>query len=139
MKAALTIALPLVGSLLAVLALAWLTARMKLGPATGQRAIRDDAHAIRLAEEAECGFVGVDAAVDVSGHAAIVRDAAGAAMLIRAHGAAHAARRIDRSTTLRLDRDRLTVTPADRRFGPVTLRLGKRAPVFARDLGRIAA
>ena len=137
MSEALAAMLPLAASLAAVLVIAWLTGRMGLGPSGP--AIRDEAHALALAEEAECGFVGVEAWVDADGRAAIVRDRAGDAMLVRAHGVAHAARRIGRDTDIRLEDDRLVVTPADRRFGPVTLTLGAGATTVADALRRVAS
>ena len=70
-------------SLVAVLFIAWLVRAMGLG---ADPRIEDAAHAIRLAEEAEAGFRGTEVARDRAGFAAIVRNAEGRMMLVRAHG-----------------------------------------------------
>ena len=124
----------LAGSLVAVLVVAWLVKRMGLG---ADPRIADAAHAIRLADEAETGFGGVEVARDRAGFAAIVRNAEGRQMLVRAHGNHFAARPIDASVEGRLDKDFLTLTMPERTFGSVTLQLGKDAGMWAsrmRDL-----
>ena len=121
-------------SLVAVLFIAWLVGRMGLG---ADPRIEDAAHAIRLAEEAEAGFGGTEVARDRAGFAAIVRNAAGRMMLVRAHGNHFAARPVDAATVGRLDKDFLTLTTPERTFGKVTLQLGKEAGMWAsrmRDL-----
>lgn len=121
-------------SLIAVLFLAWLVGRMGLG---ADPRIADEAHAIRLAEEAEVGFGGIEVARDRAGFAAIVRNAEGRQMLVRAHGNHFAARPIDGQVTGRLDKDFLTLTMPEKTFGSVTLQLGKDAGMWAsrmRDL-----
>lgn len=128
-------ALPLLGSLIAVLLLARVARWMGLG--AGHERIVDEAHAIALAEEAECGFDGVSAEVDAAGYGAIVRNAAGAMMLVRAHGNRFAARRIDGSFTARLDRGRLWLASGERAFGSVELDFGKRAPFIAARLREV--
>jgi len=122
------------GSVIAVLFVVWLVKKMGLG---ADPRIEDDAHAIRLAEEAEAGFRGIEVARDRAGFAAIVRNAAGRQMLVRAHGNHFAARPIDASVMGRLDKDFLTLTMPERTFGSVTLHLGKEAGMWAsrmRDL-----
>ena len=126
----------LVASLVAVLFVAWLVGKMGLG---GDPRIADDAHAIRLAEEAEAGFRGVEVARDRAGCAAIVRYVGGRQLLVRAHGNHFAARPIDAAVEGRLDKDFLTLTMPERTFGAVTLHLGKDAGMWAsrmRDLNR---
>lgn len=121
-------------SLLAVFFVAWLVKRMGLG---ADPRIQDEDHAIRLAEEAEAGFRGTEVARDRAGFAAIVRNAEGRMMLVRAHGNHFAARPVDAKTVGRLDKDFLTLTPPERTFGQVTLQLGKDAGMWAsrmRDL-----
>lgn len=121
-------------SLVAVLLLVWLLKAMGLG---GDPRIADADHAIRLAEEAETGFGGVDVARDRAGFAALVRNGEGRMMLIRAHGNHFAARPVDADVVGRLDKDFLVLTTADRLFGAVALQLGKEAGVWAsrmRDL-----
>ncbi len=123
-------------SLVAVLFVAWLVRRMGLG---ADPRIADDAHAIRLAEDAEAGFGGVEVARDRAGVAAIVRNGEGRQILVRAHGNHFAARPIDADVTGRLDKEFLTLTMPERTFGAVTLHLGKDAGVWAsrmRELGR---
>lgn len=133
--AAIPVVAPLIGSLIAVLLLAQVARWMGLG-ATHER-IRDEGHAIQLAEEAECGFDGVAADVDAAGYGAIVRNAVGVMMLIRAHGNRFAARRIDRGFTARLDRNRLWLASGERTFGAVELDFGARAGVIASRLREV--
>lgn len=132
---AIPVVAPLAGSLVAVLLLAQVARWMGLG-ATHER-IRDVAHAIQLAEEAECGFDGVAADVDAAGYAALVRNPAGAVMLVRAHGNRFAARRVDDSFTARLDRNRLWLQSPERTFGEVELDFGPRAATIASRLREV--
>lgn len=121
-------------SLVAALLVAWLVKAMGLG---ADPRIADAAHAIRLAEEAEAGFGGIDVARDRAGFAAIVRNGDGRMMLVRAHGNHFAARPVSADVVGRLDKDFLILTTPERRFGSVTLQLGKDASVWAsrmRDL-----
>lgn len=123
-------------SLVAVLFIAWLVGKIGLG---GDPRIADADHAIRLAEEAEAGFRGVEVARDRAGFAAIVQNAEGRMMLVRAHGNFFAARPVDASVIGRLDKDFLTLTTPERTFGAVTLQLGRDAGMWAsrmRDIGR---
>lgn len=122
------------GSLLAILALAWVAARLKLG---GDLRIRDAEHARELAEEALCGFEPVATVIDRAGYGALLRDAAGRVLLLRRHGAHFAARLLDSHAHARLDRNFLTVATADRRFGSVTLDLGENAQYWAASLRRL--
>lgn len=121
-------------SLVAALLVAWLVRAMGLG---ADPRIADAAQAIRLAEEAETGFGGIDVARDRAGFAAIVRNGEGRMMLIRAHGNHFAARPVSADVVGRLDKDFLILSTPERRFGSVTLQLGKDASVWAsrmRDL-----
>jgi hypothetical protein len=122
------------GSLLAILALAWLARRLGLG---GDARIRDEAHLRELAEEALCGFEPVAVAIDRAGFAALARDGAGRIMLLRRHGAHFASRLLDSHANARLDRNLLVVGTADKRFGEVTLDLGKDAQAWAASLRRL--
>lgn len=124
----LMLAASLLGVLLTVAAVRW------LGLGGEHERIIDAAHAIRLAEEAECGFGGVAASVDGAGYGALVRNADGAVMLIRAHGNRFAARRIVPGWQARLDRDQLSLTADEGPFGSVTLQLGAQAAVEAARL-----
>lgn len=122
-------------SLVAVLVVAWLVGRMGLG---ADPRIADADHAIRLAEEAEAGFCGIEVARDRAGFAAIVRNAEGRMMLVRAHGNFFAARPVDASVIGRLDKDFLTLTMPERTFGAVTLHLGKEAGMWASRMREVA-
>src|SRR3546814_2492247 len=93
-------------SLVIVLLVAWLVGKLGLG---ADPRIENEAHAIRLAEEAEAGFRGVEVARDRAGFAAIVRNAEGRMMLVRAHGNHFAARPVDASVIGKLDKDFLTL------------------------------
>lgn len=115
-------------SLAAVLFIAWLVRTIGLG---ADPRIQDAEHAIRLAEEAETGFRGIEVARDRAGFAAIVRNAEGRMMLVRAHGNHFAARPVDASVEGRLDKDFLTLKMPERTFGAVTLQLGKDAGMWA--------
>jgi hypothetical protein len=118
----------LAASLVAVFAVAWLVKGMKLG---GEARIRDAAHAIQLAEEAEVGFGGTDVALDKAGFAAIVRNQDGRQLLVRAHGVQFAAREISADFTGRLDKNFLTLIAPEKTFGSVTLHLGRDAGLWA--------
>jgi hypothetical protein len=120
------------GSLIAIMTIVCLVRRLGLG--TGYERIRDEIHAIAIAEEADCGFNGVAADVDAAGYGAIVRNGEGAMMLVRVHGNRFAARRIEAGFTARLDRNRLWLHSGDRAFGSVELDFGDRASVIASRL-----
>lgn len=121
-------------SLVAVLLVAWLVRKIGLG---ADPRIGDADHAIRLAEEAEAGFHGVEVARDRAGFAAIVQNAEGRMMLVRAHGNFFAARPVDASVIGRLDKDFLTLTMPEKTFGAVTLQLGKDAGMWASRMREI--
>ncbi|HEV2600545.1 hypothetical protein [Sphingopyxis sp.] len=121
-------------SLAAVFFVAWLVGRIGLG---ADPRIEDAAHAIRLAEEAEAGFGGVEVARDRAGFAAIVQNAEGRMMLVRAHGNFFAARPVDAGVIGRLDKDFLTLTMPEKTFGAVTLQLGKDAGMWASRMREI--
>lgn len=123
------------GSLAGVLGLA-LIARL-LGLGEEARIVNED-HAIAIADEILCGFEAVDVIVDRAGYAALLRDAGGRLLLIRAHGGHFVGRLLEPPVEARLDRDMLTLTPDDPMFGSVTLNLGEQAAVWAsrlRDVG----
>jgi hypothetical protein len=125
-------------SLLLALVVAWLVRRMGLGR---DARIRDDAHAIALADDYSVGFAGVEVGRDRAGYAALVRNAAGEQILVRAHGNFFAARRVDADFSGRLDKNFLTLIPAETTFGAVTLHLGKDAGVWAsrmRDIVKVS-
>lgn len=128
-------AIQLVGSLLAILALAWLAHRLGLG---GDARIRSEEEARLLADEAIHGFEPVEIALDKAGMGALCRDAQGRVLLLRRHGSHWASRLLDSHAHARLDRSFLTLATADRRFGSVTFDLGDKAAIWAASLRRIA-
>lgn len=130
------LAFQLIGSLIAILALAWLAHRLGLG---GDARIRSEEEARALAEEAVHGFDAREVAIDKAGMGALCRDAAGRVLLLRRHGSHWAARLLDGHAQARLDRSFLTLATADRRFGSVTFDLGDQAPAWAASLRRIGA
>lgn len=123
------------GSITAILLLAWLAGRLKLG---GDVRIRDEAHARALADEAICGFEPVDIIIDKAGIGALMKDAQGHHMLIRRHGATFVARLLDRHSESRLDHGFLTVGTGEKSFAKVTLNLGKDAQHWAAGLRHMA-
>lgn len=130
----LALAAQLAASLVAVLLVAWLTARAGLG---GDRRIRSEDEARALAGEALYGFEAQDVALDRAGFGALLRDAGGRVMLLRRHGAKFAARLIDNHAGARLDRNFLTITTSDPHFGTVTLDLGAKAQEWAGSFRRL--
>ena len=130
-----SLALQFAGSLLAILALAWIAQRMGLG---GDARIRSDEEARALADEALHGFDPVDIAIDKAGMGALCRDAEGRVLLLRRHGSHWASRLLDGQTDARLDGSFLTLVP-DRRFGGVTFDLGDEAAIWAASMRRITS
>lgn len=122
------------GSLIAILALAWLAHRLGLG---GDARIRSEDQARELAEEAICGFEPQDIAIDRAGMGALLRDGHGQVLLLRRHGTHFASRLLDGHAHARLDQGFLTLATSDRRFGSVTLDLGPRAGEWAASLRRL--
>lgn len=122
------------GSLVSILALAWLARWMDLG---GDERIRSADQARFLANAAIEGFEPVDIALDKAGIGALLRDAQGRQMLLRRHGAAWVARLLDERTEARLDRGFLTIGTGEKTFGAVTLHLGEAAGVWAAGLRRL--
>jgi hypothetical protein len=129
-------AVQLGGSLLAILLLAWLAARMKLG---SDVRIRSEDQARQLAAEAICGFKAIDLALDRAGIGALLRDSAGRVLLLRRHGAHFAGRLLDSHADARLDRNFLTIGSGEKTFGKVTLDLGENAQIWASSLRRLGA
>ena len=130
------LAIQLGGSLVAILALAWIAHRLRLG---GDARIRSEDEARALADEALHGFEPVEIAIDRAGMGALCRDGQGRVMLLRRHGSHFAARLLDSHAHARLDRTFLTLATAERRFGSVTFDLGDKAPVWAASLRRITS
>jgi hypothetical protein len=123
--------LKLVGSIVAILFLAWLARHWQLG---GDARIRNEDDARAIAEEIVCGFESTDVAIDRAGIGALLRDAEGRHLLIRRHGALWVGRLLDRHSETRLDKSFLTVGTGERTFGTVTLNLGEKAQYWAAGL-----
>ena len=126
-------ALQFVGSLAAILLLAWLARRLGLG---GDPRLRDPEEAKRLAGEALCGFEAQDVVLDRAGIGALLRDPAGRMMLLRRHGVHWVARLLDSHAGVRLDRSFMTIATGDKSFGAITLDLGDQAQAWAGSLRR---
>lgn len=130
------LALQVLGSLVAIVALAKLAGKLKLG---GDPRIADEAHARAISEEAICGFDAQSVAIDRAGIGALLRDAHDRVLLIRQHGSHFAARQISSHAGVRLDGRFLTLATDDKRFGKVTLDLGDQAQVWAASLRRLGS
>lgn len=126
--------LQLAASLAAILALAGLAFKLRLG---GDARIANEDHLRALADEALPGFEPVATAIDRAGLAALARDGDGRVMVLRRHGAHFVARLLDGHAHVRLDRNFLVVGTSDRHFGEVTLDLGDQAPAWAASLRRL--
>lgn len=124
------------GSLIAILVLAWIAARLRLG---GDIRIRSEEQARQLADEAIDGFEAQDIAIDRAGMGALLRDVEGRVLLLRRHGAHFASRLLDHHAHARLDRGFLTLATSDKRFGSVTFDLGSKAGEWAASLRRLGS
>lgn len=124
-------ALQLSASIAAILFLAWLALRLKLG---GDVRIRDEDHARDLADQFVCGFDPVEVGIDRAGMGALLKDADGRHLIVRRHGAMFAGRLLDGHSETRLDRNFLTVGTGERMFGAITLDLGETAQSWAAGL-----
>lgn len=122
------------GSLVAIIALAALAWKLRLGD--GAR-LHDKESARRLAGEALCGFEACEIVLDRAGIGALLRDREGRVMLLKRHGAHWAARLLDSHAHARLDRQFLIVATAEKTFGAITLDLGPDAQVWAASLRRL--
>jgi hypothetical protein len=122
------------GSLLAVLALGWLARAMGLGQ---DARLIDTAHALRIADEGQYGFAGVDAAIDRAGYSALVKDADNRHVLIHSKGGHFVTRSLQPPIAGRLDQKLLTIDLQQPDFEPVTLNLGEKAQYWASGLRHI--
>jgi len=113
-------ALQFAGSLAAILALAWLVRRLGMGHA---QPLDSEDKARRAASEVEDGFEPVACTLDDEGRAALLRDAAGRIMVLRAHGAHFAGRILQHGADARIMGSVLIVDPAERQFGAVSLHI----------------
>ncbi len=128
------VAAKLGGSLAAVLALGWVARVLNLG---GDRRITDADHALRIADEGQFGFKGVDVAIDLAGCSALVRDAQSAHVLISRKGNQFVTHRLRPPIEGRLDQKFLTIDMQQPDMEPVTLNLGDKAQFWASGLRHI--
>lgn len=126
----------LCASLAAIVVLAWLAHRLRLG---GDARIDSDDDVRALADEALHGFEPMEIARDRGGLAALCRDGEGRLLLLRRHGSHWAARLLETPARAQLVSGVLTLASEDRRFGSVTLDLGEDAPGWAARLAHPAA
>ncbi|QKG71034.1 hypothetical protein [Erythrobacter mangrovi] len=110
--------LQFVGSLVAILALAWVARWLKLGP---QPRLHDESEARRAADEAVSGYAPVAIALDREGYGALMRDAAGRVLLLRPHGTHFAGRILAAGARAQLDGEALVVDSGERRYGQARL------------------
>jgi hypothetical protein len=129
------IAAKLGASLAAILALGWAVRAMALG---GDPRIEDEEQALRIADEGQFGFVGVDVALDRSGCSALVRNAENAHVLISRKGNQFVTNRLIAPVEGRLDHRFLTIDLQRPDMDPVTLNLGDQAQVWASGLRHVA-
>lgn len=110
------------GSLAAILLLAWIAHRMGLG--RGVR-IRDAGHAEALADEALCGFAAAEISVDENGRAALLCDRQDRTVLIKVHGAQFSGRLLGATSNAVLrqqgGRSLLEINTGERLFGTAIL------------------
>ncbi|QIG55437.1 hypothetical protein G6N82_09765 [Altererythrobacter sp. BO-6] len=112
--------LQFVGSLLAILLLAWLAHALRLG---GKPALDSEAAIRRAADEAVDGYEPTAWSVDMSGKSAIMCDANGRLLLLRQHGNKLAGRILGPDATARIAPSTLRIDSGERRFGSVELKL----------------
>lgn len=112
--------LQFLGSLVAILALAWVAKRLGLGPSP---TLADEAAARTAFDHALPGFVAQELAIDRDGHGAIARDRLGRILVLRPHGTHFAGRLLGPGAQAQEDGGALVVDTADRRFGAARLAL----------------
>lgn len=122
------------GSLVTIVIVSWLVRRVGLG---ADPRVTSEAQAIALADSVICGFQGTEVALDRAGYGALVRNAAGQQMLIRAHGNFFVGRLLDASFSGRLSQTSLTLESTERSFGSTTLDLGKDAQIWTARLREV--
>lgn len=114
------ILLQFVGSLVAIGLLAALAHWLKLGP-TPKLVTEQDAR--NAADQVHDGFQAVEIGVDQAGKGALLRNADGQVMLLRAHGSHFAGRILPRNARMELSQDGLVINSAEKRFGTTQLQL----------------
>ncbi|WP_390551647.1 hypothetical protein [Qipengyuania sp. MTN3-11] len=112
--------LQFLGSLAAILVLAAIARRLKLGP---DRLLQDENAARDAAREVADGFDPVAVTLDRHGRGAVLHDAGGNIMLLRLHGTHVVGRVLTSRARARIDGDRLIVDTGERRFGCATFEI----------------
>lgn len=108
------------GSLVAILALAFLARSLKLG---GTPALRDEDQVREAAGEVEDGFDATRVSIARGGHAALARDREGRIMLIKLHGNRYAGRILTGAARVQEKVDSLEIDCGEARYGKVSLAL----------------
>lgn len=127
----LALAILVILSLVAILAVWGLALRMDLG---GDVRIRDTDHATQLAAQTLCGFAPVAVSLDRARVGALLRDSQGRVMVLRRHGSHFVGRLLSSHNGVRLDQGNLIIATGERRFGTITLDLGSDAQIWAASL-----
>ena len=114
----------LVGSLIAILALAGLAAWLKLGH---EPALESEEDARRAADHAIDGFEPVRFGLDAQRRGALLEDRDGRILLLKRHGNHFAGRLLGPETVCNADAGMLSVDCGERRFGPVSMQIADTA------------
>ncbi len=125
--------LQFLGSLAAILVLAAIAWRLKLGP---EPRLDDENAARRAADEAVSGFEPVAIGLDTEGRGALLRDAAGRVLLLRPHGSHFAGRLLSDRADARIEDGVLLVDTAEKRYGSARLELAD-APAWMQAIEAI--
>lgn len=115
-----TEALQFAGSLVAIIALAWLVKRLGLGSAPALKSGKD---AYEAARQVQDDFDAIEIARDAEGRSALLRDTDGCIMLLKAHGVHFAGRILSKAASSKLHGSRITINTGEKRFGSVTLEI----------------
>ncbi len=111
-------ALQFVGSLVAILVLAWLVKRLGLG---ANPSLKHDVTARAVAAEVSDGFAALEIARDEGGAGALLRDAEGRIMLLKPHGVHFAGRILTASASAAHSGNTICISTGEKRFGDVQL------------------
>lgn len=112
--------LQFLGSLAAILVLAAIAWRLKLGP---EPRLDDEIAARRAADEAVSGFEPVAIGLDNEGRGALLRDIGGRILLLRPHGTHFAGRLLSDRADARIEDGVLLVDTVEKRYGSARLEL----------------
>ena len=112
--------LQFLGSLAAILVLAAIAWRLKLGP---EPRLDDETAARQAADEAVSGFEPVAIGLDREGRGALLRDSGGRILLLRPHGSHFAGRLLSDRAKVRIEDGALFVDTAESPYGFARLAL----------------